>query len=180
MKLFGRKVLVLGVAAIFTGGLSSCLSMQNQTTLDQIQGEAGKQPFVEAYVEFIGPQAKWAGPATLTVHVNARGDGKTLAKIDVNPMLFKKRQHSGPPEVRNRVLASSHAISAESARDSLGVLASVIQSSDPEFQGCLYPLRVRMIRADGSLLEKQGCRATVGWPRLVSKKVDEWIAAVSP
>ena len=69
----------------------------------------------------------------------------------------------------------------ETARDQLAHLATSLQGAEQNFRGCLSPVRVRLVRADGALLEKQGCRGQNGWSRIASESVNSFItAALTP
>jgi hypothetical protein len=39
----------------------------------------------------------------------------------------------------------------------------------------MFPVRVRLIRSDGTLIERQGCRGQAGWPRVASEVVNHFI-----
>ena len=145
------------------------------TTHDEIgKALSTHQPLVEIYVEYPGPEARFAGPPALLVHLDARGDtsGVGKARISVSPGVFREMPHAP-----KRVLASlGGEIPLETARARLAILGSALSGGDPKFTGCLSPIRVRAIRADRSVLEKIGCRSQDGWPRAVSDAVSEWLA----
>src|SRR4051812_12834748 len=42
------------------------------------------RPFVEGYVEYPGPQSKWAGPASFIVHVEAKEGDRARIEIGAN------------------------------------------------------------------------------------------------
>lgn len=169
-KLIRSAVLVsLGWAA------SGCLSMQSQSTIDNIQQSATKSlPYVEAYVEYRGPAEKWAGPTTFLLHVVAKDAG--VARISITPALFNSRIKDDAPTTAGRGLAS-RGMPGETARDHMARLASAVQGGDEPFRGCLSPVRVRLVRADGALVEKSGCRSETGWPRAASEAVNSFIVS---
>ncbi len=169
-----RKIPLL--AALLVILVPGCLSMQSQSTLDEMQGST---PFVEAFVEYPGPQAKWAGPVIFILHVVAKDAG--TAQVAIAPALFGRVT---PPLVARRKLASTQpapkGLSGNYAREQIAQLATALQGADQSFAGCLYPIRVRLVRADGALLEKQGCRSQSGWSTTASEFVNRFILASLP
>ena len=162
-----KKTLSLALLSFgFLGSFSGCLSMESQGTLDAISGNL-QQPFVEAFIEYPGPASKYSGPSNFILHVVAKDAGN--AQVAVSPALFNKSDHK-------RGLAST-ATTGEATRTRLSQLASALGAGDPTFHGCLYPVRVRLIRADQSLLEKVACRNSTGWSRAASEAVDYFISA---
>lgn len=146
-----------------------CVNMQNQPALEALQGSLG-QAYVEAYVQYAGPQEKWSGPSQLIVHVMAKEAGN--AQISVTPASFQEAPEPEKPSdttVQQRTLASTHGVTSEQAREQLAHLATEMQGADDKFYGCLYPVRVRLVRVDGALLEKQGCRGQGGWTKAASE-----------
>ncbi len=155
---------------------SACLSMQNQTTLEGIQGAAG--PYVEAYIEYPGPSDKWAGPSHFILHVLAKDSG--MAQIAVTPALFKPvavDPHAPGAKAIGAVteLTRTPGMSGEAAREQLGRLMTALTGGEASFRGCLSPVRVRVIRADGAVTERHGCRGGKGWSKAVSESVDQFI-----
>ena len=49
-------------------------------------------------------------------------------------------------------------------------LAESISTDKTPFFGCLSPVRARLIRSDGSLVEKFGCRSFQGWASVASQR----------
>jgi hypothetical protein len=111
--------------------LSGCQSALRQAAPQTAAAESGA-PFVEAYLEYVGPPERWAGPRTTAHHVFAR---EPIARADLRS------------------------------------LGSTMAQAPSAFTGCLYPIRARLIRSDGSVLERQGCRDNSGWPVVVSRMV---------
>jgi hypothetical protein len=113
---------------------SSCQGARHIFPASQTKEAA---PFVEAFLEYVGPPERWAGPRTVSYRVSAR-----------------------EPE----------------ARAELGDLGQSMLETGLPFAGCLYPVRARLVRADGSVLEQQGCRGNSGWPvaagRVISSALD--------
>ena len=143
-------------------GTTGCLSMHGNPTLDAVNAALGvSQPYVEAYLEFPGPQERWAGPMSLVVHVRAK-QGAPL-EVLVTPHSFQAPLHptllpsalaqgtdTGSKDPQ-RSPAAAATMSSEEARERLGMLATALQSGDTEFRGCASPVRVRLIRADGGV-----------------------------
>ncbi len=165
------------VSAALAVTASSCMSMQGGGTFDQIAG-ALSSPIVEGYIEFPGPQAKWAGPQGFVMHVDAKGTG--LARLSVVPAILgvQSAPAPGPDSGPNRVLASAgNGVTSESARQYLANLASSLSQPEQSFRGCLSPVRVRLIRANGALIERQGCRGQGGWAKVASETANRFITA---
>jgi hypothetical protein len=161
----------LGLGAL---ALPGCMSMQSPSVQDTIQ--KGQQPYVEAFIEYSGPQSKWAGSATWVLHVNARDAANP--QVSFTPRFVDEPQVGSP-----RGLASEKNASRAAAflRTELAELASTVQNAgEPIFRGCLYPVRIRMVREDGALLERQGCRSSSGWARNVSESVSRFLASNDP
>lgn len=178
----------------FIAFLSGCLGMQGQSTIDLIYEQTQSNPFVEAYIEYSGPNARWAGPTTFSVRVLAKEAG--AAEVSVSPSLFKSKAvvtsasatslpsmapSNGPSNAPStRILSSmdNKVFTSEMAREQLAFLAISMQDNDKPFKGCVSPVRARLIKSDGSILEKNGCRGQQGWVMLASALVDRLINAV--
>ncbi|MCM2277468.1 MAG: hypothetical protein NDJ89_05280 [Oligoflexia bacterium] len=169
-----RKILGASVLVAFAIG---CTSLQNQNpienALQSLKGTTGK-PYVEAYIEYTGPADKWAGPATFLMHVVAKDSGPAV--ISIVPPLFGDAMLS--ETTRAPASADPKTSSGDAARERLTRLAGELQGDEPSFRGCLSPVRVRLLRSDGALLEKQGCRGTQGWPKAVSDTVSYFISSL--
>ena len=68
-------------------------------------------------------------------------------------------------------------MTSDEAREMLGHLGNALGGATAPFKGCMSPVRVRLVRADGGLLEKQGCRSELGWSRAVSETVNVFVTA---
>ena len=176
--MISRKLLVRAIAgcclSVAWGGLG-CLSMQSQSSLDgpNAASSSGNQPYVEALIEYPGAQGKWAGPSSYIVHVIAKDAG--AAQITLSPELTPVV----PPMVSQRNPAAVQRMSGDEAREQIATLASAMQGAQVPFHGCLSPVRVRLVRADSGIFERQGCRSEVGWPRAVSDAVSRFTEAYS-
>jgi hypothetical protein len=184
---------VAGAIQVFLAGCS--VSPTTQATLDGIMGArndleaasvAQSKPIVEAYIDFPGPPEKWVGPAGLLLHVTAR-EGKS-AKVVVTspgldghaPLLDAVRglaSENALPDGKNAEAKIQKGISVEAARERLSFLARALTEGAQFFQGCLNPVRVRLIRQDGSIFERSGCRGQVGWSRSASEAVSDFLTA---
>ncbi|HLE01768.1 MAG TPA: hypothetical protein VJB59_16015 [Bdellovibrionota bacterium] len=154
-------------------------SGKNTVTSSAIQA-VPPSPFVEAYLEYVGPPQRWAGPNSVIVHIFAR-DSDT-ADIKVMPSFL--RPYFARASHENRSLASpssgpllGNKMTRVMAREELTRLASAMSGPEQPFFGCLSPIRARLVRADGSVLERHGCRDTAGWPVTLSQLVSRSIAA---
>lgn len=184
------------VAAVVLVGAAGCVGAGNSslsTVVDALEGAAPHaSPVVEAYVQYLGPDARWAGPALWSLHVSAR-DG-AIPVIELVPAIPAQPQPAVVPEAMGRAPASAlgltripgqaiHAAlqrsikppSLEQVRDRLAHLSGIIQAGDSSTEACSMAVRVRLTRADGSVIEKQGCRASTNWSQLVSELSAEWI-----
>ncbi len=154
--------------------LSACVGAQNPASQEMLeQGFA----YVEAFIEFAGPEARWAGPQSFILHVDAR-DG-TRAKIELTPSPFRKAvQRKAPTDgsIVERTLASAGQGPSDTVRDRLADLAAMLDSPDRSFRGCLSPVRVRLIRSDGAVTERQGCRSQISWTRTASRIFSDFLS----
>lgn len=166
-----KRILGLVIlSAVF--GVSGCMSMQNQGAISALEDLAGGRPYVEAYVEYRAPSEHWAAASALMVHVVAKDEA--LAEVTFTPDWFTPMV--APAEFSNRSPASAGSkLSSEVARDGLIRLAAAMQEDDASFKGCLYPVRARLIRDDGAILEKNGCRSDHGWTKTASALVSDWV-----
>lgn len=147
--------------------LAGCMTAQNHSALDALQGMAGGAPYVEAYIEYPGPSEKWAGPASFILHVEAK-DASTPS-VRLTPNWFNTPTGEKHPPLQ---------ITKETAREQIANLAAAILNA-PEipYKGCVSPIRVRLIRQDGNVLEKMACRTERGWPNYASQTVHFFMSA---
>jgi hypothetical protein len=154
------KMLFGVVTCIIAAG---CVGMHGQSTLDAIADQVQPSFFVEGFIEYAGPGEKWGGPATLVLHVDAKEGSAPV--VSVNPALSTSRNSA----------EGSTTMSVTKAREQLAVLATALSSGESGFRGCMYPVRVRLIKADGGLVEKYGCRGQSGWSRAASEAMNEFL-----
>jgi hypothetical protein len=175
--------LALSVTAGCVSGGGSSLS----TVVDAIEGIKGSNsPVVDAYIQYLGPDARWAGPVLWTVHVSARDSQAPV--FEVIPALPKSRS-GGAPELSARVPASALGLTQgksapaapaglltqEQVRDRLLHLGSAMASSEAESAACMMAVKVRLTRADGTVQEKQACRGSAVWTQVASELAAEFM-----
>ncbi len=168
---------VVGVVLGFTG----CMGLHQGSAIDGTPAaqQSTAKPYVEAYFEYPGPQEKWAGPPSFILHVVARGGDTAATEISVTPELYGKRDPNNNPTMAAERRPASQTLTSQATRDYLGTLAVNMQGGGiADFSGCLYPVRVRLVRSDGALLEKQGCRSQAGWSRSASDAVSYFVTAM--
>ncbi len=118
---------------------------------------------VEAYLEYVGPPEKWAGPKPFTIHVDASREG---------PIQIKLTSAFEAPELRSwssRTGGEFHVLGVTETRAQLTELARLSAEKGESFQACVNPVRVRLIRADQSVVERLGCRGQGDWAAHVSQ-----------
>lgn len=187
-----KIVFVLGACTLL---FTACLGKRQDATLEGIQGrmaenseQAGEGPFVEAYIEYTGPQSKWAGPPTFVMHVKARENETPM--ISVTPNMFNTAQLREPSSLRTNPgaaevekdknkAAATVTLKPDAIRERLADFAEEVQDAgDGDFKGCLYPVRVWLIRSSGVILEKHGCREHKGWVTTANELVSDFIGAI--
>ncbi len=142
---------------------------ETETALKEAHSK--QHPYVEAYLEYTGPAARWAGPNTFVVHVVAKD--LSVAEISIRPDLFGSLQAG---QEAKRGLANYQPSEATPvARAHLSELAKAMEDSNDSFFACLYPVRVRLLRADGSVFERNGCRSREGWASVASKTLSQFL-----
>jgi hypothetical protein len=144
---------------------SGCVGA-HQSTFDEISNAlGGSKNFTEAFIDYPGPAEQWAGPARFTLHVTTK-DTQVSVVIPAqwHPVMTPGR----------RAVAST--MTGDQAREKLSDLATAMAEDSSAYQGCMYPIRVRLIRSDGSVLDKEGCREQSKWSKTASETVDYFIA----
>ena len=184
------KKLALGVMLAGSVGCVGANNASLSTVVEALEGARPSSPFVEAHIQYVGPEARWAGPVLWTVHVVAR-EGSPV--FEVIPALPRAKGQTAAPEVSNRAPASALGLTQipegqvarqeakgftlEQVRERLAHLASVVTAGDKETQACSTVIKVRLSRADGSVVENQGCRASNNWSQTVSEVATEFMTA---
>lgn len=170
MKADLRVVLRVGFSVLFLMSLISCFGSNNDTANTNSSLDDSGLPFTDAYIEYLGPHGKWAGPQTFSVHVNTKGPEN--AKVNISTSIFKDESPSD-----KSLQSVSHGITVEVAREQIARLSSAMQEQDSPVRGCLLPVRVRLIREDGVLMTRQGCRGQLGWPKVASEIVNQLVGS---
>jgi hypothetical protein len=144
--------------------VTACVGAR-QGTLDEISAAVGgKQVFNEAFLDYPGPSEQWAGPARFILHVTAKDkDADVQIPAQWHPVTT----------VTHRTLAST--MTGDQARAKLTELAAAMTEDNSVYAGCSYPIRVRLVRPDGSVLDKEGCREQSKWSKTASETVDYFI-----
>ncbi len=160
-------------------GVTACSSLHEQPALDalsQIKDQAAATPFVEGYFEFVGPHAKWAGPSAWVIHIDAR-EGE-FAKVKAQPPVAPESAPRSPAQAGARPQAPG--VTVQAARAQLANLAAMMapdrRPQSTLSEACLHPIRVRLIRQDGAVLDQIGCRSVTGWESQVSKATGFFMA----
>lgn len=166
------KLILLGLTLVQV----SCLG--SRSTLEELGNVNGSTlPIVEAYLEYSGPSKTLSAPQSFLVHVVAK-DTKTNqgnARVYVTPPDLAK---SLPQVLAGRAPASQKQLSVERARSMLTHLSKVVQEgakNEKQYRGCMYPVRVFLIDADGGITENRGCRGESGWEKQVSLLVSDLV-----
>jgi hypothetical protein len=180
------------VALLSLVSAAGCVSGGGSTlsnVVDATEGMKGaNSPIVEAYIQYLVPDSRWAGPVLWTIHVSAR-DTQTPV-FEVIPALPKLKS-TGAPELSGRVPASglgmtqgksvpsatnqSPVLSQEEVRDRFQHLGAALASSDDETSACISAVKVRLTRADGTVQEKQACRGSAVWTQVASELASEFM-----
>lgn len=203
-------MLVVGFGIL--SSVSGCMNAQNHGALEAIQSmkQEEEKPealsFVELFIEYPGPQEKWAGPANFVLHVKAKENGPAM--VMATPSWFNspiaKHEPKEPPQgIMAARLATANTAPANGAakgaakgakgandgssvnrgpaseyvRDQMNRLAAAMKEDTPSFRGCLSPVRIRLVRSNGALVEKAGCRSEKGWPHVASELVEQFMSA---
>ncbi|MEN9722247.1 MAG: hypothetical protein RJB38_233 [Pseudomonadota bacterium] len=181
-----RWVGVSTVISVFgcVGGGSSNLS----SVMDAIEGmKSNSSPVVEGYIQFPSADARWAGPVLWSVYASARDEGQPV--FEVTPKLPRRQNLPSVPELSGRTPASALGMAARSAsgaptvktlgreevRERLQLLATSVASFEEEKVACVSAVKVRLTRADGSVLEKQACRGSAVWTQVASELAAEFM-----
>ena len=177
---------------------TSCSSIQDELQGRSPASVAvTSESFVEAFIEYAGPAERWAGPDPLMVQFSAREGDQPFSLVSqpvwkspvgIQAGAGRAPASHGGMEHGNSVGTNGHDPvaqqvtegegshrknwSAEDLRMRLAQLADSVQESKIEYPGgCLYPVRIRLLRADGGVIEKSGCRSSRGWVKDASALV---------
>jgi hypothetical protein len=170
--------------------LTACSSVQDE--IERLPASAVTSAavsgggYVEAFIEYAGPAERWGGPEPLVVQFSARDSGRAFSLLST-PAWSKntpiENSHSRAPASAHRDDPVAHpAVDGEGTvwkawnparlKERLAALAEAVESTKiPSQAGCLYPVRVRLLRGDGGVVEKGGCRSSRGWVKMASSLV---------
>lgn len=160
--------------------VSGCFGSRSHEFLEALEDELGaslvEKQFVEGYLEYAGPPDRWSGFETFILHVRARDRGN--AEVVVTPSSFGKKDRTlSTNQPKNQ---TAEGMPSDTARERFATLAQAFEKSPRmDFSGCFYPVRVRLARRNGEILEMRGCRGQKGWVEEVSKLVDDVLLSQS-
>jgi hypothetical protein len=148
--------------------VAGCSSIKSGSVLEALKGigSTKKSPITEAFIEYAGPHSQWAGPGSLLVYVDLKDSVAT--RVQVTPPVQVQDANSQKP-------AEPEVFKTEEVRKALDQLSDAIEEDESEFSGCLLPIRVRLVRADQSVFERDGCRSDSGWPGVASRLVSKLV-----
>jgi hypothetical protein len=148
--------------------ISACFNTNSDVVSPDRPAEEEAAPFTEAYITYPGPNEKWTGPKTSVIHLVTRGTKEAQISVVPSPLRANTEDPKQPG-------ATLHGPPVETVREDLARLHAAMQEKERVFHGCLSPIRVTLIRGDGILIERQGCRGQLGWPRVASEIVNHLI-----
>jgi hypothetical protein len=105
------------------------------------------------------------------IHLTAQDLNR--AELKVQPDLIGQIHEESEAVGVRRISSTQPRPTGQVARERLNYLAESILNEKTTVMGCLYPVRARLVRADGSVVEKFGCRSLQGWPSIASRTVSE-------
>ncbi len=181
-----ESVSVISAVLVMASGCSSAPEDVLQGGASGFASATGGAAIVEAFVEYAGPAERWGGPEPLMVQWSARDSTQAYSLVSMPDWKAAQPEVKGG-EARKPASAQgddiAHAVvegegtirkswNSPALRAQLATLAEAVSDPHSKFQGgCLYPVRVRLLRADGSVLEKAGCRSSKGWTRVAGALV---------
>ena len=163
MKSLNFKEVTLG--CLSASVLSACLGTE-PSVKNAVQEKPHSSPVVEAYVEYPGPDKKWVGPKDFIIHIDTTHEGGKDGNSEIIITKDERSVRKGPAIEKTREMLKD----LESSVQGGATLAPI---------GCLSPVRVRLIRADGGITQRQSCRGQAGWPLLASQLTDLFFEGIS-
>lgn len=149
--------------------LSGCFGSNSDTSEDHPLAEDVTKPFIEATIEYPGPHEQWTGPQNFMVRVTTWKAGK--AQIIIHPPMI----HSEGNRISHYPPQGTRGVSIETVREEFARLYLALRTQEQSFQGCLLPVRVKLVRVDGVIVERQACRGQGGWPKVASEITNHFI-----
>ncbi|MBC7692825.1 MAG: hypothetical protein H7222_13775 [Methylotenera sp.] len=143
---------------------------------DSVQAEFSVRHGMHSYV---APEVKKSTQKVIHRSLASEGGGHHHEVAAKASKTATKKEMPAVDETGESVSSYGLSLSTEVLRERLHTLAELVADEDqnPEVKGCLSPLKVRLVRSDGSVLEKEGCRNALGWPGYVSQMVSALISA---
>ncbi len=139
-------------ALLMVLALSSCIQFDEQN-------QVNKMPVREALVQFFTPgSSSWRQPSMVTYHVVLQGADRALISV------ASDHGRSG-----KLTLSKGDGSQLTHLRADLSELVEALGGEKKEYSTCVFKARVRMVRIDGSVFEKSGCRSAKGWSRGASR-----------
>ena len=163
MRSLNFKEVTLG--CLSASVLSACLGTE-PSVKNTVQEKPHSSPVVEAYVEYPGPDRKWVGPKDFIIHIDTTHEGGKGGNSEIIITKDERSVRTGPAIEKTREMLKD----LESSVQGGATLAPI---------GCLSPVRVRLIRADGGITQRQSCRGQAGWPLLASQLTDLFFEGIS-
>jgi len=182
--------------------LTGCSSLSEDSGALQALAEfAAKKAVVEGLIEFSGPEAQWSGPSSFKLHVIAKEGERPEVRVTpdlgwdsrkgsdvvwlagpVRSVASTGTGDSAPASGSPARVDASYSI--DLAREQLSQLASEIEGTDSDsddaaFTQCLYPVRVRLTRTDGTQVERSGCRGLGSWEQKASEYSSQVLSLVA-
>jgi len=169
-----RKFWIPSLAVLVSASIWAACSGSLRHNLDP--GEF----FVEGWIEYVGATERWAGPLPLKMHIVARDDDKAQIKITPEAMddLQANRmptstpedpdgppdESSGPDEMsEDKSEKPAVMLDAVAIRERLTGLARVAHKSRGRNMGCMWPVKLKLIGASDTVIQRTGCRGDERW-----------------
>ncbi len=123
------------------GSVSSAVTATVEPT---VAAEPANSPIVEGVIEFVGPDAKWAGPASMLLKLSAKPGqaGEAGALVSLTPTLVPTGVNATLDKVKERLIE----------------LERVSSGPQQEIAGCASPVKLRLVRLNGQVIDRVTCR----------------------
>ncbi len=139
-------------ASLLILALSSCIPLDERKQVSTV-------PVGEALVQFFTlGNSVWRQPGMVSYHVVLQGAEQ--AQISVA---------SAEGRSENLSLHKEDASQVTHIKTDLSELVEALGGDQKEYSACVFKVRVRMVRTDGSVFDKSGCRSARGWSRGASR-----------
>ena len=132
--------------------LSSCIPLDERKQVSTV-------PVGEALVQFFTlGNSVWRQPGMVSYQVVLKGSDQ--AQISVS---------SAEGRSGNLSLHKEDVAQMTHLRTDLSELVEGLGGDQKEYSACVFKVRIRMVRIDGSVFDKSGCRSARGWSRGASR-----------